>query len=696
MKFFPLIFFLLLITTGLYAQERGIAGNPSQPDMQQIDSLKNKTEQVESKIEVWTLENQYSTIAPVELDTASLNFHNYNPIFKKSISNSYLGYLGAPYQSNIFFDREEDPDGFYFLKNMQHYYKSPDEVEYYNTTTPFAILKYHQGGVSTTVYEQMFTAFYTRNIDPGTNFGFCYDALKNAGQYVYQESLHEHLNVFFSKNSERYNAYASILTGTNMVVENGGAKANVVNPYTNPDRVTPNLGNSIETSIKNLSFFTSHEYLLGSLSSLFKKGESTGDAGSALAADTSIVLADTSFVMTDSARLLADSTKFPADSTKIISDSNASNEFVPAYSIQYSLEYNRLSRFITENYVDEFFFDTTYLSLQAPYTDSALYNTFNHILQLKAFENPNRRFTFGKRVYLENEFVEAAHPVPYGQAVYTYSNLYLGGEIYRSEGKFWSWNASARVALLGRNMGDAVLKGSIHKPLRIFGDTTYIVAEGWYSDKRAPLFIEHWQGNHFKWENRFKKQHEIVVKGKISYPRIKLHTGVNFALLSNYIYFNENAVPDQYAKEFSVFSFWINKDFHLGPFCWSNKVVVQQATDNTALHLPLASAYSSATFSGVLFKVMKYQLGAEIYYHTPFYAESYQPATTSFYLQNDQLIGGFPYVNVFLNAKLKRTSAFVMYQHANSWISAGNYFGAAGYPLNRAALRFGFLWTFYD
>ncbi|MBN1926917.1 MAG: hypothetical protein JW798_13885, partial [Prolixibacteraceae bacterium] len=314
----------------------------------------------------------------------------------------------------------------------------------------------------------------------------------------------------------------------------------------------------------------------------------------------------------------------------------------------------------------------------------------------KAFENPNRKFTFGKRVFLENETVEAVHAVPYGQTKYNYSNLFIGGEIYRREGDFWNWNALARVAVLGRNIGDAMLKGSIFKPLRIFNDTTHIIAEGWYRDTKAPIFLEHWQSNHFKWENRFRKQHEVIIKGKISYPRFKLQTGVNYALLANYIYFNKFAVPDQYDKEFSVFSFWINKDFHLGPFCWSNKFVWQEVSDNTAMHLPPLNVYSSVSFSGVLFKVMKYQLGAEIYYNSPYYAESYQPATTSFYLQDEKIIGGFPYVNVFLNAKLKRTSAFVLYQHANSWISDGKYFSSVGYPLNPASLRFGFKWTFYD
>ncbi|MBN1927234.1 MAG: hypothetical protein JW798_15480, partial [Prolixibacteraceae bacterium] len=531
MRILPVII-LLLIAASLYAQptRSGMQNDSGQPEMAESDSVMSNAETVKSEIKVWTLKNQYSTINEIELDTANLNFHNYNPIFKKSISNNYLGYLGAPYQSNIFFDREETPE-YYFLKNINHYYTSPEEVKYYNTTTPFAVLRYEEGSRSDQD-QQMFTAFFSRNIDPGTNFGFRYDAHKSKGQYVFHESLHEHLNIFFSRNSERYNAYVSVLTGTNMVVENGGISKDEVNPFYPPKYYSPNLDNAIEMTVKNISVFTSHEYLLGSLSSLFKKHVAEEEESYVSGeSDTLSFQADSIPLVDDSLAFSTDSTASVADSTGIVKNKKEDKGFVPAYSIQYSASYNSFNRYLLENTVDHSFFDTTYIGFDS-YNDSSLYNTFTQILQLKAFENPNRKFTFGKRVFLENEIVEAVHALPYGQTKYNYSNIFVGGEIYRREGDFWNWNALARIAVLGRNIGDAMLKGSINKPLRIFNDTTHIIAEGWYRDTKAPIFLENWQSNHFKWENRFRKQHEVIIKGKISYPRFKLQTGVNYALLA--------------------------------------------------------------------------------------------------------------------------------------------------------------------
>ena len=97
---------------------------------------------------------------------------------------------------------------------------------------------------------------------------------------------------------------------------------------------------------------------------------------------------------------------------------------------------------------------------------------------------------------------------------------------------------------------------------------------------------------------------------------------------------------------------------------------------------------------------MKIQLGTEVYYNSKFYADSYEPSTTGFYLQNELKIGNYPVINLFANAKLKRTSAFVQLMHINSLFSSfvdfGDFFSAPYYPLEQMAFRFGFYWTFYD
>lgn len=640
------ILFIILISCFcngfLSAQEDG----PSEQGMQNHSGGGQSSKPVvavKSDIHSFVLDNQYSLIKPILVDTSTIDFHIYSPMFRACISNTYLGYLGAPYISNDFFDRINYSD-YYFLSSMKAYTKGQHEVKYYNTTTPFTYLLYDQGLGED---EQLFKAFFTENIDSVTNFGFNFDAIKSTGNYVFQAANHKNLNFFFSKNAQKYNAYASLITATNEISENGGISDSIVDLRYYPSSLQVNLSNVIGPEIKTFSFFTSFEYLLGEIPFLKSKHE--------------------------------------PDSI-----------FVPRYGIQYSAEISKYKRNFTEESVDDDFFDTIYFDDTSDRYDSSSFQRFTQILQLKVLESSSRKFTFGKRAFLENEIVSAMHPVYDGQRKYNYSNLFLGGEIYNRSNNFLKWGAIARFALLGRNLGDALIKGTLIKPLYFKNDTLLLSAEGWYQDISADIFQEHWQDNHFKWENNFNKQHEVVLKARIDWDNIHLHTGANYVMMSNFIYNDENALPSQFNGEFSVLGLWFNKEFYLGPIRWNNKVLFQQSTNNTVVHLPSVNFNFSLSLNGVLFKVMKYQLGTEIYYNTKFYADKYEPSTTRFYVQNDILTGGYPLLNAFINAKLKRTSAFAQLTHYNSNFSGGEFFSSPFYPINQWAFRFGFLWSFYD
>ena len=69
---------------------------------------------------------------------------NFNTIFKKNISNTYLGNFHSPYLSNIFITRETVQD-FYPLTQIRAFLFKPEDALLFNTTTPFTRLNYFTG-----------------------------------------------------------------------------------------------------------------------------------------------------------------------------------------------------------------------------------------------------------------------------------------------------------------------------------------------------------------------------------------------------------------------------------------------------------------------------------------------------------------------------------------------------------------------
>ncbi|HPR62394.1 MAG TPA: hypothetical protein PLF35_15665 [Prolixibacteraceae bacterium] len=203
----------------LYGQERDRSfGNVEQTDTSGNVFDHVKASGIVHKMDSWTLEENYSRTEKYQLDTATINFHNYYPFLKKSFSNSYLGFLGAPYESNLFFERDET-DNNLFLRHLAAYHLSSNEVAYYNTTTPYANLKYYEGNQRKM---QDFEAFFTRNIDSLTNFGFRFNVINNISQYNTQEANHKNLLFFVSRNTGRYNGYLHFINRNNNLLNNGG------------------------------------------------------------------------------------------------------------------------------------------------------------------------------------------------------------------------------------------------------------------------------------------------------------------------------------------------------------------------------------------------------------------------------------------------------------------------------------------
>jgi hypothetical protein len=94
--------------------------------------------------------------------------------------------------------------------------------------------------------------------------------------------------------------------------------------------------------------------------------------------------------------------------------------------------------------------------------------------------------------------------------------------------------------------------------------------------------------------------------------------------------------------------------------------------------------------------VLHTQLGVDTRYHSNFYADAYEPATSRFYLQNSQKIGNFPFVDLHVNMKLKRTRFFFILMNAASGFAGNNYWVAPDYPYYRRTFRIGIAWSFYD
>lgn len=603
---------------------------------------------IPSLIQTWKLTNYGANIEAAELDTTLNFFHVYNPAFKRSNSNTFTGNTGGAYLSNDFFSRKPVSD-FYFFQSYDAYIRLPESIRYFNTTTPYTLLDYSQSENKSIRNETRFNVFHSQNVTPKFNFALLYDQSKATGHYQFQENKFHSIGFASTYISDEFRSHFNLIFNRYESEENGGLQSGQdLNEFKETETYLVNmLGANSEISNNNISF--TNEYRLGKWEEKETEGGETSDV------------------------------------------------FRPITGFIHQLEYSTNRRQYTDTGADLDFYTNSYRDTLAT-NDTIGYNRFTNIFQLKFYESPSRKYTFSKRAFIGNDLI--AIKMPDADSTYLsktkYHNTYVGGAISRDEGQFWKWNALGKIYLTGYRSGQTELSAYIYKPLRIGKDTTSLYVAGELNSLVPDFFVQDFRSNHYEWKNRFDNTNEMTIRSRISSQKYKLNFGVNYSLVSNYIYNDTNALPNQGSREMLVLAAYANKDFESRHWLLRTQVQWQKSSVEDYVHLPDLTGYLSVNYKTIISKVMHAVLGFDVRYHTEFYADAFDPATGRFYWQNQQKIGNFPIVNLHANLKLKRTRAFFQWMNAAAGLLDGNFWSAPDYPMYRRTFRLGIAWSFYD
>jgi len=656
-KYFYILLVTLLIGIQVNAQfrpegnasERSFGGSNNQ--IQGTDSISGdetdskKKPSIPSVIKVWQLEDLGANVKTSELDTTLTFFHIYHPFEQRSISNTFTGNNGGAYQSNDFFKRTYHSD-FYFANSFDAYFLVPGQIKYFNTTTPYSVLDYTQSENRTSKNETRFNVIHSQNVNKKFNFEFLYNQTKSMGQYARQENKFHNIGLATTYISDKFLSHSNIIFNRLQVQENGGIEIDPgqsLKDFNTEDLIVRLEGT--QNKVQNNNFFTTNEYRLGK--------------------------------------------NIEADSAEYIVDA-----FIPRVGFIHSLEYSGYKRKLTSDLRDTTFFANTYNDTLA--VDSTRYTRLTNIFQIKIYEAPDRKYTFGKRAYIGNDQLWYNFSTPGKYFPDKQSNTFVGGGVFRNEGKFWQWHADGRIYITGYRVGQTELNGTINKPLRIGADTTSLRLDASVKTLVPDYYDQYFFSNHFEWHNNFSNINEVRLGGNIHSQQYNLNVGANYALIGNYIYNNEEALPTQASSELMILAAYANKDFESKHWFIRTQLLAQKASNENYIHLPAMAGFVSMNYRTVLSKVMYTQLGIDTRYNTNFYADAYEPGTARFYLQNEQKIGNYPFVDLHVNLKLKRTRFYFRMMNVGSGLLGDNYYTALNYPYYRRTFRIGLAWSFYD
>lgn len=635
----------------------------------------------------WKIDRQFGNMTEVPVDTLQHDFQNTNDTGGPTGHYTYLGNLGSPRISHVFFERK-DPEQFFFLDPYDFTVVEPEDVVYTNTKSPFTNLTYYKQGGSSDG-EERFKAYFAVNANKRLGFGFNIDYVYGRGKYMNQSTALFNGNLFAYYLGDKYNMHFSFINDNLKVAENGGIADDryVTRPldmaeggkvYAN-DEIPTNLSQVWNHNTGYHAFLT-HRYNVG----FYRENPDAKDT-----VNTEIFVPVTSFLHT---------VKVDINRRKYISYDEAQNQ-----------------QYFQNNYLTDVQRDET--------EQLAVKNTIGISLR----EGFNKWAKAGLTAFMSHEYrrftmTDTLARTP-GQRIptdYVENTISAGGQLIKEQGQTLHYNVMGEIALVGEDAGQFQIQGKGDLNFRLFSDTVRLEANAYIKNLNPIFYYRHFHSKHYWWDNNdLSKIMRTRIEGKLSVDRWKTQLKAGVENIKNYTYLDNTSVKytetssgkevttykndvavKQNSGNIQVFNAALRQDFKLGIFHLDNEITYQKSSNQDVLPLPELTLYHNLYIKfGLAKKVLQIEMGADVRYFTQYYAPDYAPAIGQFYLQNKETrykLGGYPLLNGYINLHLKRTRIFIAMYNLIQGQGEKSYFLAPHYPLNPRLLKFGLSWNFFD
>ncbi len=659
-KYYTSLLLMLVSTLAMNAQFQSLTSATS-------GATKSKKVKVEPSY-AWSISEPLGLHYESTIDTLFLNYHKSFIPSHQSTAWATTGNFGASGQNQIFFQRKPTSD-FFFQDAIDSWLPGVATQRYYNTRIPMTIISHNTGGNKYSNQDRT-QVLFSGNVDKKLQLGGAIDYIYSKGSYNYQADKNFRWSLFGSYIGDRYEMQTFFNSYNYLGKENGGITDDQY--ITDPAKVQGG-----ETKVDNKSIPT---YLTAAHSKM------TG----------------LEFYLNQSYNV--GHYKYQRDS---VTDTIIGRTYIPVTRFIWTADFKTSKHlFLNQNAAqDQSFFENSYLSLTGT-DETTRYWRLRNTLGVSLLEGFNKYAKFGFSVYATHEMrrykqvvdTVSGKELPEGlvelpvtiDPTKTQQLLWVGGQLTKQRGSILTYAATAQFGLLGDVSGDIDIEGSVTTRFKLFGDTVSLKAYGYFKNLEAPYLLKQFVSNHYAWDNKFSKVQRFRAGGILDLPWIYTSINVGYETLNNYIYFNNNSLPEQSSSAVHVLNASLTNHLGFGIFNWDNEVTYQTSSNASVLPLPKFSIFSNMYLKFRIARVLDVQVGVDCNYYTKYYAPAYNPAIMSFYNQSEIECGNFAFADVYANFKLKKARFYVMYSHANKGLFGGNnYFSIPHYPLNPGRFQLG-------
>lgn len=620
--------------------------------------------------------HHYTRFEETALDTILFRFHkDYNPVYAEGFGYESLGIIGHA-ANYIDFLKRRGSTTFFFANGWNPYLQTPDREVFFNTKKPFTEIAYSLIPV-VDWKEETIRVLHTQNVTPFSNVGLKFNILSGKQLYANEDTRSNRISLFGSHARNRYSVFGTFQYNDFRAEDHGGLK-----------KLSGFLKDSLETlwsypmnlddaasQYRNWSVFMTHKYNISESKTTTDSAGITSRSGKTLSLAYQLHLTRDLKTFTD----------------------NVNPQFLPSLFDTLYYPLNEVKDSVSADRISNLF----QLILGDPYKDRISARAFaGYDLHRYSHLYPDRN-RYLSRVDTLSEMPVIIDSVFRDTVVADlnrkiFHNVYAGFHLAGPTGGVWDWTLDARYYLTGYYSRNFNVTGTFSREL---AQSVTLGFSALFASERPHFFMKKYSSAFFRWDNEFDS--ELKAKGEIYIlsREKRMDLRINAGYINRYVYWDQDALPVQYDKSLLILSGSFQKHFIVSGFNSDNRILLQYTPASEVLRLPLAAIHTSNFWKQVLFKgALIFHAGFDLYYTTPYAGNSYMPATGVFYLQDNSKTGGYPFLDLFLDWRIKRTRFFLTWNNVLSGpiLLGNNFFSTYGYPMKPRNIRFGLAWTFYD
>ncbi|MDO9000796.1 MAG: putative porin [Bacteroidota bacterium] len=586
-----------------------------------------------SKTEKNNLLSKYRYTYP---DTSINNLHNYFP-------RNFLGNVGLPSPTYLLTYGTNNIGFNFYTPPTQNDIYTESQVEYYRSKGPYANLIGVAGSKKFQAFKMLFTHTYKEKVNVTLKFS----RYTSQGFYLKQQTYTN--NFYLSSNAtsknNRLGYYFYILTNGNKNKENGGI---------------------LQDSLTDKTLLENKELLAVRLNGANRENKE-------------IKVMFNPFIKLNKGQ---DST------TKL-------NHFIQSKSTFASNIY----KYNDDNIAIDKYYTIMYLDTAKTRDSSHVLKILNEINYSAITTNSNFAISVGYKNEI-NHVWQKADSLFFNHiatADIAYRKSIRGTDSLNTNGKEIESFFNFQYVFGGANIGN--YKVESRTILNLNKSKNRLIYFNLLAENRSADYIyNYWISNHFSWFNNgyHSQQQTQAVLG--FYLNKNITTSVFVQNINNYLFFDNVALPRQYSKPITNVGVRLTytKVFlkHIG---LSLNYIFQNTTNTTYIRMPRNQGIAKLFYTGNLFKNnLQLQIGSQLQAYQSFYSYGYMPATQTFYLQEGFKTETYPFVDVYINARIRPVSFFLKVENALYGFAGTKYALTQGYYQTDRAFRFGISWSFFD